>query len=137
MPILTYIKLGILAAIVLAFVALGAYAKIVAGERDAALKQVGALQTAAVVNKDTIQKLEKTNAAWKATIDNYGKTLAAVEKNQTEANAHAKELNNVLARHDLTALSLAKPGLIEHRINAGTADVLRLLSVESGANLHN
>jgi hypothetical protein len=49
-------------------------------------------------------------------------------------NANAAELADLrqtFARHNLRALSDAKPGLIERRINDGTVNVIRLLN-ESG-----
>lgn len=133
---LAYIKMAVAGVVILAFVALSGYAAILKHERDAALKEVGALTTAAVTNKATIKELEQRNADWKTALDNFQKTLSAVSENQTESNKHAEELNHVLARHDLAALSLAKPGLVERRINSGTADVLRMLVVESGGSVH-
>jgi CTP:phosphocholine cytidylyltransferase-like protein len=42
-------------------------------------------------------------------------------------------LINKLRKHDLTKLSLKKPGLVERKINAGTAKLFRSLEVLSGA----
>jgi hypothetical protein len=95
---------------------------------------VGALQTSISVQSETISALEKTNVEWKEALVAFQKTLKEVESNQTEANMKAKELNDVLSRHDLTALSLAKPGLIERRINSGTVDILKLFESVTGGD---
>lgn len=48
------------------------------------------------------------------------KQMAAV---QTKATEQMRRLNDVLSKHDLDRLSLAKPRLVENRINRATADV--------------
>lgn len=48
---------------------------------------------------------------------------------QNQAAEEAKQLKETLSSHDLSALSSAKPGLIERRINRGTADAFRLLEL--------
>lgn len=42
-----------------------------------------------------------------------------------EANAGLNEMRSKFARHDLTKLAIAKPGLIQTRINNGTENVFR------------
>lgn len=42
-----------------------------------------------------------------------------------EANAGLNEMRSKFARHDLTRLAIARPGLIQTRINNGTVDVFR------------
>jgi hypothetical protein len=97
---------------------------VVKGERDAAIALVGALQVADTVQKETISTLEGVNKEWKTSLEEFQDTLDAVADNQIEANEHARRLNDVLSKHDLERLSLAKPGLIERRINRGSADIL-------------
>lgn len=48
-----------------------------------------------------------------------------------EASAESRRLNAIFAEHDLTRLTLAKPGLIERRVNSGTARALRMLECAS------
>lgn len=48
-----------------------------------------------------------------------------------QATAETRRLNAIFAEHDLTRLALAKPGLIERRINSGTADIFRMLECAS------
>lgn len=51
------------------------------------------------------------------------------------ASAEVNRLQDIFARHDLSALALARPGLIEQRINAGTADALSMLERASAGDL--
>lgn len=78
---------------------------------------------------------EKSRAdAFKLTIDKWDEA-AAVQASaldrfsnaQREAGETTRKLTDVLSKHDLGALARSKPGLIQTRINAGTADAFRLL----------
>lgn len=84
---------------------------------------------------------EKARAdAFKLTIDKWDKA-AAVQADaldrfsnaQREAGETTRKLTDVLSKHDLGALARSKPGLIQTRINAGTADAFRLLEQSTGA----
>lgn len=58
--------------------------------------------------------------------------LELAREDERRARAETRRLNELYAKHDLTALALARPGLIERRVNAGTARVGRLLECASG-----
>lgn len=84
---------------------------------------------------------EKARAdAFKLTIDKWDEA-AAVQADaldqfsnaQREAGETTRKLTDVLSKHDLGALARSKPGLIQTRINAGTADAFRLLEQSTGA----
>jgi chromosome segregation ATPase len=49
-----------------------------------------------------------------------------------EANAGLNEMRSKFARHDLTRLAIARPGLIQTRINNGTVDVFREIEENTG-----
>ena len=50
-----------------------------------------------------------------------------------EASVESRRLQDIFSRHDLSALALRKPGLIERRIAAGSLDAFRVLnSITSG-----
>jgi len=51
-----------------------------------------------------------------------------------QATAENRRLNGIFAEHDLTRLALAKPKLIENRINNGTANAGRMLECISQTN---
>ena len=126
------IKMALLA--VLATAIAGAYwhYTVVKGERDLALQQVGALTVANDVQRTTIGNQEIAIDNWAQAQRNMQATLDALATAQVEANSTTRRLTDVLSRHDLHALSLAKPGLIERRINVGTADIFRMFESESG-----
>ncbi len=125
-------KMALLAALAVAIGGAYWHYTVVKGERDLALQQVGALTVANTVQRATIKDQEKAIGNWANAQARMQKTLNALATAQVEANSTARRLNDVLSKHDLHALSLAKPGLIERRINSGTANILRLFRSESG-----
>lgn len=58
--------------------------------------------------------------------------IKQLAKNATTARKETRRLNALFSKHDFGRLASAKPGLIQKRINAGTANVLRLLGCETG-----
>lgn len=125
------LRLAILAAIAVAVGGFYLHYQNIVNERDEALQQVGALTAQNAIQAATIMQLEEVNDEWVVKFDNFQETLARMADNQVKSNEHAKRLNDVLSRHDLTALSMAKPGLIQRRINRGTAGVLGLFESET------
>lgn len=125
------IKMAVLAALVVAMAGAYWHYTVVKGERDLALQQVGALTIANEVQRSTIREQESAISNWAEAQARMQVTLNAMSKAQVEANSTARRLNDVLSKHNLHALSLAKPGLIERRINSGTANILRLFESES------
>jgi hypothetical protein len=83
-----------------------------------------ALQAAAEINEQTIRSLEQ----------NMSRQIARVTT-LTEANQQLQtekdEYLSIFRRHDLQRLALARPGLIEPRINNGTQEVFRDLEQAS------
>lgn len=126
------IKMALLAALAVAIAGAYWHYTVVKGERDLALQKVGALEVANTVQRATIHDQEAAIGNWAEAQERMQATLDSLATAQVEANSTARRLNDVLSKHDLHALSLAKPGLIERRINSGTADVLRLFESESG-----
>lgn len=128
------IGLKMLAAGVLLTAVAGAYWHYtsVKNERNAALARVGALNVAHAVQEDTISTLEGAIDQWQAQATQFQAALNAMTEAQVEASSQTRRLNNVLSKHDLERLSLAKPGLIERRINRGTADILSVFECASG-----
>ena len=71
------------------------------------------LELVAETNQSTINRLQEDNAK----MNELSKEL---QSDLAEANKYKDELIEKLQKHDLTRLSLKKPGLIEKRINNGT-----------------
>ena len=105
---------------------------IVKGERNAALAAVGSLTVENAVQDETITTLQGAVGEWQEQAKRFQATLDQMATNQVEANKHSRELNDVLSKHDLTRLSVAKPGLIRNRINRGTAGVLGMFECATG-----
>lgn len=126
------LKMALLAVVVTA--AGGAYwhYTVVKSERDTALMKLGSLQIVNSVQLITIADQEKVIGEWADAQAKMQATLDALANAQVEANTTARKLNDVLSKHDLHALSLAKPGLIEPRINAGTVNILGMFESETG-----
>lgn len=66
--------------------------------------------------------------------DNLQKTTEALNTMSTknaEIEAEAQRYLSIFARHNLSKLAAAKPGLIEKRINKGTLDVFRTIEEDT------
>lgn len=71
------------------------------------------LEIVAKTNQDTINRMQEDNAKLQQSIGELNVQLQGAEK-------YKDELIQKLQKHDLSRLSLQKPGLIEKRINDGT-----------------
>ena len=74
------------------------------------------LELVAETNQSTINRLQEDNAK-------MNKLSKELQSDLAEANKYKDELIEKLQKHDLTRLSLKKPGLIEKRINNGTKEL--------------
>lgn len=85
------------------------------------------LKIAAETNQNTINSLERD---FKLAQEN----MLALQERAKEAEAYQDELSAKLRRHNLTVLTLQKPGLIETRVNNATAKIFAELEKDSGNN---
>jgi soluble P-type ATPase len=83
------------------------------------------LMIAAETNQETINSMARDFAIAQ-------ENMLALQERAKEAEAYQDELSAKLRRHDLTALTLQKPGLIEKRINNATAKIFEQLEIDSG-----
>ena len=74
------------------------------------------LTIAARTNQETIEKITSDNASFQLANDELNLKLRQSE-------AYGDALAKKLREHDLTMLTLRKPGLIERRVNSATAKV--------------
>ena len=86
------------------------------------------------MQKQATEAAVEAVAAWKESADELNRRIDEMAKVQLEATAQTRKLNDLFAKHDLQALAAAKPGLVERRVNAGTAAVLRMLEWAAGAD---
>ena len=87
--------------------------------------------------QNTIRQLAENNAILESAAEAQNNTISALQADYEKYNAlnldlqqrlqqsEAKknELEDKLSRHDLTVLSLRKPGLVERTVNRGTQEV--------------
>jgi len=83
------------------------------------------LVIAAETNQDTIESLERD-------FQLAQENMLALQERAKEAEAYQDELSAKLRRHDLTVLTMQKPGLIEKRVNNATAKIFAQLEEDSG-----
>ena len=83
------------------------------------------LMVAAETNQETINSMARDYAIAQ-------ENISTLQIRAQEAEAYQDELAAKLRRHDLTALTLQKPGLIEKRINNATAKIFDELEIDSG-----
>ena len=121
----------------IAVVSAGAYGyhTLEIGKRETAIAQ---LEKNNVVLKENSMRLEtalETETASREQAENNLKVQLEAVGKLTEANnemqAEMDDYLSIFKRHNLTKLARVKPGLIEPRINNGTADVFRAIEEAS------
>ena len=86
-------------------------------QRIATLRENNAkLELVAAENARTVSELEKFNS--KMITEN-----ATLQQNLQKAETYSDDLLEKLRKHDLSKLSLQKPGLVERRVNSATKEV--------------
>jgi len=83
------------------------------------------LAIAAETNQETINSMARDYALAQ-------ENIATLQVRAQEAEQYQDELVTKLRRHDLTALTLQKPSLIEKRVNNATAKIFDELEIDSG-----
>lgn len=83
-----------------------------------------ALQSAAEINEQTIRSLEENS---QRQVEQMTNLTNANQQLQSEK----EEYLSIFRRHDLQRLALARPGLIEPRLNNGTQEVFRQMEQDS------
>jgi hypothetical protein len=86
------------------------------------------LQTSLRDEKATSEKLRANSWRWKHSYDKLVVSHAEAQRQAERATAEARRLDQLFGRHDLEALALAKPRLVQNRVNAASDSALRLLS---------
>ena len=83
------------------------------------------LAVAAETSRETIGRLQQDAAQ-------FEKTNQELQSQLNEAEAYSDDLAGKLRRHNLTVLTLQKPGLIEGRVNNATAKLFDEMEVLTG-----
>lgn len=95
--------------------------------------KVGTLEQDVAREKARADAFQLTIDKWDEAAAKQAEALDRFSTAQREAGETTRKLTDVLSKHDLGALARSKPGLIQTRINAGTADAFRLLEQSTGA----
>lgn len=120
--------------LVVGLMAFGAHTFIV-NEKDKRLDQLQvqvdmlnqqnvALQTAAQTNEQTIRSMETQ-------MREQAVRVGALTERTGQLQAEKDQYLKIFRDHDFTKLARARPGLIEPRVNRGTADVFRQIEQDS------
>lgn len=97
-------------------------------ERIATLRENNAkLETALETSEASIDNLQKT-------MESFAEANSRLQEQLQKAEAYGDELQAKLRRHNLTALALKKPGLLEGRMNDATANLWRDLEKDTGGD---
>lgn len=95
-------------------------------ETIAELQQNNAtLLIASETNQQTINRLQEDYVVAQ-------KNIITLQERAMNAERYQDELINKLRRHDLTALTMKKPGMVEKRINDATNKIFEQLEIDSG-----
>lgn len=84
---------------------------------------------------ETIDAQGEAIQEWEEAQEELQRRLERLQEVARQARQETRRLNDIFAEHDLGRLAREKPGLIERRVNDGTADALRMLECASGADL--
>jgi FtsZ-binding cell division protein ZapB len=94
--------------------------------RIATLRENNAkLEVAIQTSEDSINNLQKA-------MESFAEANQNLQADLQKAEAYGDELQSKLRRHNLTALALKKPALIEGKMNEATAKLWRDLEKDSG-----
>lgn len=119
------ILMGIIVAMVLAF---GTYYWLTEKRLTVLTENNAKLTIAARTNQDTIDKLTQDFEQQQVLNEELNIKLKASE-------AYGDNLAKKLRKHDLTMLTLKKPGLIERRVNSATQKILDDLESSTATNI--
>ena len=108
------ILMGIIVAMVLAF---GTYYWLTEKRLSVLTENNAKLTIAARTNQDTIDKLTQD-------YEQQQELNSELKVKLTAAEAYGDELAKKFREHDLTMLTMRKPGLIERRVNSATQKIL-------------
>ena len=119
------ILIGIIVAMVMAF---GTYYWLTEKRLSVLTENNAKLTIAARTNQDTIDKLTQD-------YEQQQELNSELKVKLTAAEAYGDELAKKFREHDLTMLTMRKPGLIERRVNSATQKILNDLESSTATSI--
>ena len=92
---------------------------------DRLLDQISVLKGNQLVLENEIQTQNDQIRNMIANAEKQNELISSMEKEKYEAEREVQQLRNTFARHDLDNLALAKPGLIQTRVNKASKRVTK------------
>ena len=80
---------------------------------------------------DAVEEQKETMKVMKESYELQGQSLMQMQTRNAEIEEDMNRYLDIFRRHNLNQLAEAKPGLIENRINKGTADVFESIENDS------
>ena len=121
------VLIGIILSLVLAF---GTYYWFSSKKIERLTENNAKLSVVAKTNEETINRLNEDNQSFQRANDELQVKLKASE-------AYGDELGKTLRKHNLTLLTLKKPGLIEKRVNDATKKIFETLESDTATTTDN
>lgn len=135
---LSWVKVGIYGALisgVVTAVGMGVWHYTSLVDEAAQLRTDKAVLEAAIDLQDTtISAQQQAIAEWERSQQTLLAVIHEMQASQRAAEEESRRLRNVFEGHDLEALSLRRPGLIERRIDDGSARINCLLEHATNPN---
>ena len=78
-----------------------------------------------------IEQQEEAMEAIKESYEKQGESLNALINKNAQIEAEAERYMDIFKRHNLNKLAIAKPGLLETKVNRGTKDVFDTIENDS------
>lgn len=90
------------------------------------------LETKVGMQKEEILAHERAIDKWVEAQKELQERLQKLQLVAENATKESRRLNEIFSKHDLGNLAKKKPGLIQSRLNAGTANLFRMFKCETG-----
>lgn len=97
-------------------------------------RDVSSLEAAVEFQQAGVDAAIENAKHWKEQYEKVQRLQQEAERQHRAASAERDRLQGLFSRHDLSALAVAKPGLVEDRLNRGTVRVFRMLEHEASGD---
>lgn len=85
------------------------------------------LETSLEMERGAVRAAVANADLWQDAMDQLQRDVEKMSAAQQAARQETRRLNEIFNDHDLEALAAARPGLVERRVNSGSADAIGVL----------